>query len=503
MMKFKYVFLFVFFLVFASCTFFHKDKKPAKPNIIVFLADDLGYGDLGCYGNPIIKTPHLDQLASEGVLFTDCHSGGTVCSPSRYALLTGRHPYRGGFYYLQGSWGTYLHSEEITIAELLKTAGYETCYVGKWHLSRLENKKGKPHEPTPGDQGFNYWFATTHNAFDGPKNTKEFIRNGEPVGQVNGWYCDVIVKEAIYWLNKIRDKNKPFFLMVASHEPHAPIDPPEKYSNMYDNGEVDKLEKTIKYGRVKRPVRDISKYKKEYYGTVSQLDNAFGVLMKSIDSVGLRKNTFVFFTSDNGPEYPVNFQESQGKWKDPLRDKCFGTPGILRGMKRFPYEGGHRVPAIARWPGVIPAGIESSALLNGTDILPTFCALAGVKPPYDRVLDGKDAFNAFLGKPVYRKKPVLWLFPLHSDCILMTPHLAMREGKYTLIGWFPQKNDSVNLVDWMKSSVPDRFELYNIKEDPGQYKNIIKENPIVVKNLIPLMNKQWINIRDEGPWYNK
>ena len=332
----------------AGCTSNKKNKEQKPPNIVVFLADDLGYGDLGCYGNPIIKTPNLDRFAAEGVQMTDCHAGGTVCSPSRAALLTGRNPYRTGFYYILGG-NTFLRADEITIPEMLKTKGYQTCFVGKWHLSVLE--KNKRNEPGPGDQGFDYWMGTTHNAFDGPANTKDFIRNGTPVGQVHGWFCDVIVDEAGKWLKEKRDTSKPFFLYIASHEPHTPISPPKKYSDMYDTPEVDSLEKTINYGYVKRPERDISSNKKEYYGTVTQLDHAFGQLMKTLDSLGLRDNTLVFFTSDNGPEDPVTYEESLGQWEDPIRDKCFGTPGIYRGMKRFVYEGGHRVPGIARYPG--------------------------------------------------------------------------------------------------------------------------------------------------------
>ena len=142
-------------------------EETQAPNIVIFLADDLGYGDLGCYGNPIIKTPHIDQLALEGVLMTDCHSGGTVCSPSRSALLTGRNPYRSGFFYIHGR-DTYLRDAEVTIAELLREKGYQTGFWGKWHLSTLE--KTRYNHPGPSEQGFDYWMGTTVNAFDGPKN---------------------------------------------------------------------------------------------------------------------------------------------------------------------------------------------------------------------------------------------------------------------------------------------------------------------------------------------
>ncbi len=470
-----------------------KDTTP--PNIIVFLADDLGYGDLGCYGNPIIQTPHLDKLAEEGVLLTDCHSGGTVCSPSRAALLTGRNPYRSGFFYIHGR-DTYLKKEEITIAELLKEKGYETGFWGKWHLSTLE--KGKVDHPGPGDQGFDYWFGTTVNSFEGTHNPEKFILNGQPTGIVEGWYCDIIVEKAGEWLKTIRNREKPFFMYICSHEPHTPVVPPEEYSQKYDNPRVDELEKGIKYGRVARPEKDISEHKKEYYGTVTQLDDAFGRLMNTLDELGLKENTLVIFTSDNGPETPVTLEESLGQWDDPIRDKCFGTPGDFRGMKRYPYEGGHRVPGIVRFPGVIPAGTESDILFNGTDILPTICQLAGIPVPSDRPIDGVNAFAAFQNKKVERNLPSIWFYPHYGDTWFRMPQMSMRKDNYTLIGWLPEKEDSISLRDWMATSDPDKLELYDIVADPSQENDISIQNPGLVNMMKEEMTALWREMRDEG-----
>lgn len=487
--------------ILTACNFNIGGDETGQPNIIVFLADDLGYGDLGCYGNPIIKTPAIDKFASEGVRLTDCHSGGTVCSPSRASLLTGRNPYRSGFYYIQGAWGSHLQKSEITVAELLKSGGYETSFFGKWHLSRLS--KSKHDEPGPSEQGFDYWFGTTHNAFKGPKNCSDFIRNGIPQDEVDGWYCDVIVEEASNWLKKVRDKKKPFFIYLSSHEPHTPVAPPKKYSSMYDNQEVNNLEKSIEYGGVTRPDKDISNNKKEYYGTVTQLDNAFSNLLKVVNEEGLSDNTIIIFTSDNGPEHPVNLEESKGDWDDPSREYCFGTPGELRGMKRYPFEGGHRVPGIVRWPGKIPAGIVSDKLINATDFAPTFCNLAGVNMPSDRQIDGTNAWNAFLGDKVIRDKPCMWIFPTHEDTYFRMPHMALRHEEYTLVGWLPEKGQNSDLIDWMKSSVPDRFELYNTLTDPGQNRDLSIEEGEKLKELIPEMVELWTEIRDEGPDWRK
>lgn len=471
-------------------------KQPdTPPNIIIFLADDLGYGDLACYGNPIIKTPNIDKLAKEGVRLTDCHSGGTVCSPSRSALLTGRNPYRSGFFYIQGR-NAHLKDEEITMAEMLREQGYETSFWGKWHLSALE--KNKRDEPGPGDQGFDYWMGTTLNAFAGPENVKKFILNGEPLGEIEGWYCDVIVDRASDWLKNKRDEEKPFFMYVSSHEPHTPLAPPERFSEIYDNPNVHELEQNIGYGQVARPEKDISAHKKEYYGTVQQLDNAFGRLMTTLEQLGLKENTLVIFTSDNGPETPVTLEESLGNWEDPIRDFCFGTPGVLRGMKRFPYEGGHRVPGIVRYPGIIPAGIESDVLFNGTDLLPTLAGLTQASIPTDRPIDGINAFAAFLNKEVKRDVSSIWFYPNHEDTYFRMPQVSMRKNNFTLIGWLPEKIDSLNLEEWMATNDPQQFELYDLSLDLAQMHDIAKQKPKVVTSMRKEMITLWREMRDEG-----
>ena len=469
--------------------------RGAKPNILIFLADDLGFGDLGSYGNPIIETPHIDEFAAQGVRMTDFHSAGTVCSPSRAGLLTGRNPYRSGFFYIASS-NTWLKDDELTIAELLKTTGYETSFWGKWHLSELEEEWRNG--PGPGEQGFDYWLGTTLNAFEGPENPKWFLRNGEPVGEVEGWYCDIIVDEAGQWLEHKRDKDKPFFMFVSSHEPHTPIAPPASFSEPYENESVDALEKDIKYGGVARPEKDISRNKSAYYGTVTQLDNAFGRLMKKLEDLGLEDNTLVIFTSDNGPESPVTFEESFGEWEDPLRDFSFGTPGKFRGMKRFPYEGGHRVPGIARYPKVIAAGTESNVLFNGTDILPTIAKLAGAEVPMDRPIDGVDAFNAFLDEAVSREVSSIWFYPNHGDSYFRMPQMSMRTGNYTLLGYLPEPDNPSDLQTWMAENDPVRFELYDIAADPSQSTDIASEHPDVVASMKVEMTDLWREMRDEG-----
>ena len=474
-------------------------KASERPNFVVFLADDLGYGDLASYGNPIIATPNLDKLADQGMRFTDFHSAGTVCSPSRASLLTGRNPYRSGFYYIAGS-GMHLQREEVTVASLLSANGYDTCFVGKWHLSRFDQQSSTL--PTPGDHGFDHWFATAVNAFEGPENPTTFFRNGERVGEVEGWYCDVIVEEALEWLRNRPDQDKPFFLYLCSHEPHTPIDPPDSFADAYDTEAVDELERATLYGAVDRPEKDITDLKKFYYGTVTQLDAAFGNLMQGIDAINDEENTLVMFTSDNGPESPVNFEESRGEWEDLSRDRSFGTPGQWRGMKRFPYEGGHRVPGIARWTGQIAPGSINESLINGTDFLPTMLELAGISLPTDRALDGVSMLPAFEGKTLQRPGPVYWFFPAHEDTYYRMPHMAMRDGDYTLLAWLPTKDPDQLIMDWLKTSELDRFAMFNLESDPGQQVDLSEVEPERLARMSAQMRAFWAEIKDDSPYWD-
>lgn len=485
--------LFLFLLLISSFTACKKEEN--SPNILIFLTDDLGYGDLACYGNPIIKTPNIDQLAREGIRFTDFHAAGTVCSPSRASLLTGRHPFRLGFYYILGG-GAHLRASEITLPSLLKTAGYETFFAGKWHLTQFDRPKSG--QPDPGQHGFDYWFATVLNAFDGPESPSHFYRNGTPVGELNDWYCNLIVDEAIQWLEERPDHGVPFFMEICTHGPHTPINPPDSFADAYDSPEVEELENTIAYGYVPRlEGRDIEPNKKYYYGTVTQVDAAFGKLMTALDDLKLADGTLVLLTSDNGPEYPVNYLESRGEWDDPIRDRCFGSPGVLRGMKRFTYEGGHRVPGILRWPGNAPAGLVSEALINGTDLLPTICGLAGLSVPDDRTIDGENVLKAFRGKGFERERPLVWNAPTHEYNFV--PPMTLRDGDYLLVGFFNEKEPDQLWMDWVKTSKPLRYALYNLRNDLGQQHDLAADEPEKVEELAVKMKAIWTDIQQEAP----
>ena len=315
-------------LLFSSLLSLQADDSP---NFVVFLADDLGWGDLACYGHPVIQTPNLDRFAIEGVRFTQAYSSCAVCSPSRSSILTGRTPYRNGVWrWVPGGSDVHLRTSEITVPELVKEHGYQTMHAGKWHLN---GKFNDPAQPQPNDHRYDWWFATQNNAAPSHKNPKNFVRNGEDDGPLEGFSAPLVADEAIHWLRKERAPDEPFFMTVWTHEPHLPIESDPEFMKLYSDLDDPDL--------------------RQHHGNITQLDHAFGKLMKALDELDLREDTFVIFTSDNGPE-------GQG-----TKGRTRGSTGGLRGRKRDDHEGGIRVPAIVRWPGKIEAGSESATPMIG------------------------------------------------------------------------------------------------------------------------------------------
>jgi len=464
-----------------GCTRLFAKVVSKRPNFLFLFADDLGYGDLGCYGHPFMKTPNLDRLAEQGMKFTDFYAPAPICSPSRAAILTGRFPYRLGVYHLAGN-NVHLRDREVTIAEVLKKAGYQTFFAGKWHLGMLDGR-----HPTPADQGFDYWFASKAN--DGPRNPKNFIRNGVALGELKGFNCELIVKEAVKWL-KNRDQSKPFFMEICSHEPHTRLDPPERYKTMYDRPEIPEMQKSLKYGRVPRyPTDNTPEQKRFYYGTVTQLDAAFGRLIETLEKLDLAEDTLVVFTSDNGPEYPGG----STRW-DKSRNLCAGTPGPLRGMKRHLYEGGIRVPAIMRWPSHIHPGSVCSEPTGGIDLLPTFCELAHINPPSEQVIDGLSITPLMAGGRIKRSKPLCWNINFTG-----TPNMAIRVGDNVLVAFASPPANSQTLMQWIKTARLERFEMYNVRKDPGQTMELSKLQPARFKKLVSQIKLLWEELKDAGP----
>lgn len=429
----------------------HKNTRAEdRPNFIIVLCDDLGYGDVGCYGHPYIKTPNIDKLAKEGMELTDCYAAAPVCSPSRSAILTGRTPYRCGIYdWIPAGSPIHLPSKEVTIATLLRQAGYATCHVGKWHCN---GKFNSPDQPQPGGHGFDYWFSTQNNAAPSHHNPTNFVRNSQPVGELQGYSSELIVQEATGWLKEKWDRSKPFFLFVCFHTPHEPIATAPEFMDLYKG-----KEEAI------------------YFGNVTQMDYELGRLTKVLDEMNLRDNTFVIFTSDNGPEALNRYRGSQ---------RSFGSPGVLRGMKLHIYEGGIRVPGIIRWPGKVEAGSVSNEPVNGTDILPTLCAIAGVGAPSGRVIDGMNISPIFAGKKLKRKVPLYWRY----DGATSKPFtVAMRQDDWKILA----------------DNQITKFELYNLREDISEKHNLADSQPKRLGLMKKTLAKLHAEIDDEGPKWSQ
>ncbi len=419
-----------------------------QPNIVVFLADDLGYGDLGCYGHPLIQTPNLDAFAQQGTRLTQCYAACAVCSPSRSAILTGRTPYRNGvFTWIPEGREIHLRSSEIALPKLLKAKGYATCHVGKWHLNGHFNK---PTQPQPNDHGYDWWLATQNNAAPSHEQPTNFVRNGEPIGKIDDFSAPFIVKEAVTWLKEKRDPAKPFMLAVWTHEPHYPIKSAPEFQAKYPNL-TDKVQR-------------------EHHANVTQLDHAFGQLMRALDDLKLSDNTFVVFTSDNGPE------------GDGIKGAGRGSTGGLRGRKRAVYEGGIRVPGIVRWPGHVKAGATSDVPVIGSDIFVTAATIAGAELPKDRVLDGGNLLSALQSKPVERTRPLYW------RCVIAPE---------------PFKT-AMRINDWkiLADEKLTKFELYNIAKDPQEKQELSQTEPAKLTEMKAELLKLNTEIEAEGPdWW--
>ncbi|PQO26080.1 arylsulfatase [Blastopirellula marina] len=443
------------------------------PNFLVIQCDDLGYGDLQCYGHPSIKTPNLNKLASQGVRFTSCYSAAPVCSPSRAGLVTGQTPTQVGIYdWIPGGSPMHVKASEHTVAKLLKSAGYQTGLFGKWHCNGMFNS---PKQPQPGDLGFDYWFATQNNAAPSHENPKNFVRNGKEVGPTTGFSCQVVAAEASHWLEDINDDGKPFFALVTFHEPHEPIASPDDLVNTYPD--ADKRGQAL------------------YYANVTNMDRAVGSLMQTLDKLGLADNTLVLFTSDNGPETLDRYPNA---WRS------HGSPGPLRGMKLHIYDGGIRVPGIARFPGKLDAGIESDVPVCSLDILPTFCEMAGVEIPADAQLDGTSLVGLFRGQPIQRAKPLFWHYYRAYD----NAKVAVRDGDWKLVALWDQgevkpgaayqKGDYSKIKDAKFTA----FELYNLTEDIGETKDVSADHPQIVAQLKKALLEKYDQATANAPdWF--
>ncbi|MHC4994721.1 MAG: sulfatase [Planctomycetota bacterium] len=427
-----------------------------KPNFLVIYFDDTGWTDFSCYGG-VVPTPHIDGLAKDGMRFTDFYSPAPNCSPSRVGLLTGRTPSRVGMYsYIPPNHVMHLPDDEVTVAELLQGAGYATGTFGKWHLSQLMTG-----QPQPDDQGFDYYLSTDNNA--AKADPDNFVRNGEPAGKIKGSACHIVVDEANAWIEKNSDQ--PFFAYVAFHETHSPIGAPDEL---------------VKHWQKIEP----NKKRAAYLAMVANADLAVGRLLKKIDELGLRDNTFVLLASDNGPTSPLS--------RGPLREK-----------KSFVYEGGIRVPGIVRWPGRVQPGTVSDEPAGLIDFLPTVCSITGIAPPANRAIDGADMTPAFTGRPIVRRTPLFWFFYRN------VPAAAMRVGDWVVLADLDRDSNEkfshamvrIDMTTIKGSGLKD-FELYHLKNDLGQEQDLAKLEPERLRSMSAQLVGLHRQVINDGPWWD-
>lgn len=462
-MKQIFIYLSTFLAVFAGCNDKTKKTKEVKsPNIIYIMADDMGYGDLGCYGQDSIQTPNIDKMAEQGMRFTQHYAASTVCAPSRCGLITGMHM---GHAEIRGNMQAEPHGQvpltdqAVTVAELMKDAGYITGMIGKWGLG-IEGSEGDPNR-----QGWDFFYGYTDQVLAHNYYPEYLVRNGEHEMLKNevkyldtaawhkgyGSYAtkkveysnDLFTDEALSFIKENRDTS--FFLYLPYTIPH-------------NNGEAPEGQKqeVPDYGIYAD--KDWPSDTKGYAAMITRLDDYVGQIFAQLKAAGIDKNTLVIFTSDNGP-----MQESHEF------TKFFNSNGNLRGGKRDLYEGGIRVPFIAQWPGKIKPGTESTHISAFWDFLPTACELAGINIPDNT--DGISYLPELLGKEQKKHEYLYWEFPAKSS------KQAVRK-----VNW---KAVRTNLME-----DPDALvELYDLSQDIAEENNIADQHPEVVKDMRTIMEE--------------
>ncbi|CAN5312428.1 hypothetical protein BH23BAC1_BH23BAC1_22000 [soil metagenome] len=500
------IYTFLAFLIIATaCSTRNDTVQKNQPNVIIINVDDLGYGDLGIHGATKVKTPNIDQLAREGRKFTDAHSASAVCSPSRYALLTGQYPSRKGYWgpvFLKES--LMIDTAQMTIGRLMKEAGYSTAVIGKWHLGFTDNKPvdwNKDLKPGPLELGFDYFFGVpvlnSHPPFvyvenhqvigllpedpltygekaeteDFPEKWNIEIGGGKKAHEL---YKDRMVgttlkDKAIDWIRE--HKKEPFFLYFATTNIHHPFTPAERFVGTSEVG--------------------------PYGDFIHELDWMVGEVLDALDEEGLRENTLVIFTSDNGGMLNQGGQEA---WNAGHRMNSH-----LLGFKFDAWEGGHRIPFIVRWPGKVPANTESDELLSNVDILATLAAIVERPLKENEGIDSYNMLPAFTGSPGYPIRDHLVISPAQGK------NLAIRKGKWiyisaqngggfggTEIGDHTLGGAAAHLLTKHRNSDIENgkikddappAQLYDLDSDPSQIMNLYLEYPEIASELKTLLKE--------------
>ncbi len=413
-----------------------------KPNLVLILADDLGYGDLGCFGGDLARTPNLDRLAAGGARLTDFYVNAPVCSPSRASLLTGRVPQRHGLTNVieTNDHATRLALDEVLLPQLLRQSGYASGIIGKWHV-------GEPPPARPNARGFDYFFGGLLGGMDYFKHSfgsygHDLWRNQQEVFRDGEYITGLIGEEADKFITAHR--TQPFFLFVSFTAPHTAIDERNRFSQYQAPARL--LKPEAPEGEPpggEMPGGDLNDAVK-YRAMVTALDEVVGRLLAALRGNGLEKNTLVLFLSDNGP--------------DP-NPKLVGSAGPLRGSKHTLWEGGIRVPAIAWWPGRIPAGVVRRSYAIGADFFATALALAGVNKPGDLALDGRDIMPLLVSGAPGKSRDLYWSYV--RDTLRISRERALRRGKWK----------------WLNG------ELYDLETDQGERRDLAARHPRLAATL--------------------
>jgi len=420
--------------------------EAAKPNFVIIYTDDQGYADLGCFGGTHVETPHLDRMAEQGARLTSFYMGGPLCTPSRAALMTGSYPKRinlatgDDFPVLLAGDRKGLNPEEVTIAEVLQSAGYATGIFGKWHL-------GDQPEFLPTRQGFDEFFGIPYSHDIHPHHRQQAKYQFPPLPLLDGEEVVELDPDADYLTKRITaravefieaNRDKQFFLYIPHPIPHRPLHASPPF--MHDAPDHVKAKLENEQG-VDYETRDTI-----YRQAIREIDWSVGQILEALKSQGLDEDTLVIFTSDNGP--------------------VIGRANPLSGKKGSTLEGGLRVPTVIRWPGKIPAGTVNDELMTAMDLLPTFARLAGTGIPSDRTLDGKDIWPVLANGA---DSPHEEFFYFREDELR-----AIRSGNWKLHLPLPQRRGATNLP---------QSALFNLESDMGEKNNVFAENPAVVMAL--------------------
>ncbi|MDX2432217.1 MAG: sulfatase-like hydrolase/transferase [Bacteroides sp.] len=428
-----------------------------KPNIIFIFADDLGWGDLSCYGNSRVKTPSLDRLASEGTLFTQFYVAGSVCSPSRAGIMTGQYPARNRVFGHFASTAinqrrgmpNALDPDLVMLTDMLKGAGYTTAHFGKWHLGNI----------SPAEYGVDVY------------RTNELSNMGDdPLDIWSAEARPTCTKDILdETLKFIKQEGNPFYVNVWLSDVHATLNPSKE--------QMDRVADEVKNWRWPSDGIEYTSVEQVYLATLLEMDRQIGLFIDKLEALGIRNNSLIIFSSDNGPEdYQLHNSRHSG----------VGSPGPFRGRKRSIYEGGIRVPFIISWPGKIPAGkVNDQSVVSGVDFLPTLACITGAKAANERALDGEDMSEVWLGSDRKRSKDLFWewRYQVFGHSVNKPPMIAVREGDYKLL-LNPDKS---------------RVELYNILTDPGELNNLASQEPELAMRLSEKA-MTWFQNLPESPW---